>query len=35
MAFIFHWPPSAYDDMDLQELSKWHHHALKRHQTTV
>ncbi|HFI0904174.1 MULTISPECIES: GpE family phage tail protein [Acinetobacter] len=35
MACIFHWPPSAYDDMDITELSKWHHHALKRHQTTV
>ncbi|MEW0921207.1 GpE family phage tail protein [Acinetobacter baumannii] len=35
IACIFHWPPSAYDDMDITELSKWHHLALKRHQTTV
>ncbi|WP_441373312.1 GpE family phage tail protein [Acinetobacter lwoffii] len=35
IACIFHWPPSAYDDMDIIELTKWHHLALKRHQTNV
>ncbi|ETQ78863.1 phage tail protein, P2 GpE family [Acinetobacter baumannii UH5107] len=30
IAIIFHWPPSAYDDMDIVELSKWHRMALKR-----
>ncbi|MFP0418637.1 GpE family phage tail protein [Acinetobacter nosocomialis] len=32
MAVIFHWPPSAYDDMDIIELTKWHQLALKRNQ---
>ncbi|MEB6638485.1 GpE family phage tail protein [Acinetobacter baumannii] len=27
---MFHWPPNAYDDMDIVELSKWHRMALKR-----
>ncbi|WP_171263479.1 GpE family phage tail protein [Acinetobacter silvestris] len=33
IACIFHWPPSAYDDMDMTELSKWHQLALNRNQT--
>ncbi|MCT9416985.1 GpE family phage tail protein [Acinetobacter baumannii] len=32
IAVIFHWPPSAYEDMDIIELTKWHQLALKRNQ---
>lgn len=30
IAFIFHWPPSEMDAMDLPELTGWWHRALDR-----
>jgi hypothetical protein len=30
IATVFHWPPSAFDDMGLNDLMGWHDKALKR-----
>ncbi len=30
VALVFHWPPSAYDDMRLNDLMGWHDKALAR-----
>ncbi|WP_079731688.1 GpE family phage tail protein [Novosphingobium mathurense] len=30
LAVVFHWPPSAMDDMHLSELMSWHARAVKR-----
>jgi hypothetical protein len=30
IAFIFHWPPAAMDEMDPTELARWWHHARAR-----
>lgn len=30
IAAIFHWPPSAFDDMTLPDLAMWREEARKR-----
>jgi hypothetical protein len=30
IAFIFHWPPSAMDGMELEELAQWREKARER-----
>ncbi|HDS2911802.1 GpE family phage tail protein [Morganella morganii] len=30
IAVVFHWPPSAYDEMTISELIKWHGLAAAR-----
>ncbi|EPL3703174.1 GpE family phage tail protein [Morganella morganii] len=30
IAVVFHWPPSAYDEMTISELLKWHGLAAAR-----
>lgn len=34
VAVIFHWPPSAMDDMSLSELMGWRERAAKRSQSS-
>lgn len=31
IAFIFHWPPSEMNAMEIDELMDWHERALERH----
>jgi len=33
IAVVFHWPPSAMDGMDLQELMAWRERARQRYET--
>lgn len=30
IAVVFHWPPSAFDDMTIAELIEWHELARER-----
>ncbi|WP_370541058.1 GpE family phage tail protein [Aquitalea sp. ASV11] len=33
MALVFHWPPSAYENMPLAELADWREQARRRWET--
>lgn len=32
LAMVFHWEPSAMDNMELEELMQWRERARKRHE---
>jgi len=31
IAFVFHWPPAAMDDLSVAELMQWRTRAARRH----